>query len=367
MSETRWKEITERYRRDIESGKLGPGDRIPTDAALAALHGISRATAHKALHELQRLGLVIRQRRSGTVVAPREKSSTGRIALVLDQVALHRDFPRSDLIGGLHEGLGEGYSLLWCDSKLSVDREIDFLQRMAREADGIVCWPTGDRKTSAVLNDLSARGIPLVLLDRVPEGVRANAVTSDSVGATRQALEFLMERGHKRIALFSFDKPHVSTVVERVESYEKVFAEHSLSTAGLVRLLSPDLEFTNVGRFVQSVYDALFTLRHGPEPITAVFCVQDMFAAAILDCAQSMGLCIPEDLEVASYNDWPSMMVQRPWHIHRITTEASQVGQAAAELLRSLIEGGPADPPCVKRIGARFIPAETGLLPIAQL
>lgn len=366
VQESRWREIAEKYRADIESGRLGPGDRLPSDAALAELNGISRVTAHKALAELQRWGLVTREGRRGTLVAQKENQTTGRIALILDQVAHHRDFPRADLIGGIHAGLGEDHSLLWCDSRLSVDREIEFLKRMPRETDGIICWPTGDKRSTLVLRELVAHNVPIVLLDRVPENLSINAVTSDSVGATRHGLEFLIGRGHKRIALLSFDKPHVSTVVERHQTFEQVFAEHDLPTSGLTRYFSADLEFSDANRFLQAVHDSLFTLLHGPNPITAVFCVQDMFAAAALDCADQMGVNIPTDLEIATFNDWPTMMLRRPWQAHRIVTQAHEIGLAAAQRLCALMDGATTEPPQVLRIPAEFIVADAGLLPASQ-
>ena len=162
--------------------------------------------------------------------------------------------------------------------------------------------------------------------------------------------------------MLAFDKPHVSTVVERTETYEAVMAHCGLSTKALVRRLPASLEFGDANGFIQAVYDALFTLTRSPEPATAVYCVQDMFGAAVLDCAVEMGLSIPTDLEVATYNDWPSMMLHRPWQAHRITTQAAEIGRAAAARLRELILS-PGSPPRVERVPADFVVADAGLLP----
>jgi LacI family transcriptional regulator len=335
---------------------------LPSDAALAELANVSRATAHRALAEVQRMGLITRQRRWGTVVAPREKVQTGQVALILDQVAFQRDFPRADLIGGIHAGLGETRNLLWCDSKLSVDREIEFLRRMAVEADGILCWLTGNPKTTPVLRELVSRKVPIVLLDRVPDGLAIDGVTSNSMEASRKALNLLIERGHRRIAFFSFNKPHVSTVEERVTAFRTVHDELGWSSEGLTRLFPPEMEFGDSRVFLQVIKDALFSLVRGPEPITAAFCVQDMFASALLTCAESLGISIPGELEIASYNDWPAMMLQYPWQVHRIVTKAHDIGLAAAERLQSLMNGDLTGEPEVIRIPADLVVAQGGLL-----
>jgi len=362
MQPSRWRAIADKYVADIQSGRLGPGDRLPSDAALAEICGVSRVTAHKALAELRRLGLVTRNGRNGTSVSAQERQSTGRVALVLDQVALQRDFPRTDLLAGIHEGLGQFGNLLWCDSERDPERERNFLQRMPKETDGILCWPTGHAKSNVVLNDLTKRRVPLVLLDRVPKDVQAHAVVSDSSGATHHAMSHLIERGHRRIGLLSFDKPNVSTVQERVGGYAQVMEENGLPTNGLYRRFPASLEFGDSEFFSQAVYDAVFTLVKSSEPATALFCIQDMFCAAAMDAVMRIGLSIPEDLEIVAFNDWPLHMLLRPWQVHRIYTRATDIGRIAAKVLLSQI-GGEWTEPSVHRVPADFVLADAGINP----
>ena len=60
----------------IESGELGVGDRLPSEADLVAEFGVSRTTARRALDELRRQGLVRREPGRGTFLAsPRLRSN----------------------------------------------------------------------------------------------------------------------------------------------------------------------------------------------------------------------------------------------------------------------------------------------------
>ena len=64
--------LTER----IESGQVGVGDRLPSEADLVAEFGVSRTTARRALDELRRQGLVRREPGRGTFLAsPRLRSN----------------------------------------------------------------------------------------------------------------------------------------------------------------------------------------------------------------------------------------------------------------------------------------------------
>ena len=53
-----WKSIHDTLRRDISERRYAPGDKLPTEAALAQRFGVSHATVNKIVKRLQRDGLV---------------------------------------------------------------------------------------------------------------------------------------------------------------------------------------------------------------------------------------------------------------------------------------------------------------------
>jgi GntR family transcriptional regulator len=66
-----YRQLVEPLLRRIETGELGPGVRLPTEAQLMEEHGVSRTTARRALDELRARGLVSREAGRGTfVIAP---------------------------------------------------------------------------------------------------------------------------------------------------------------------------------------------------------------------------------------------------------------------------------------------------------
>jgi len=339
MSRVRWREIAEDLLAKIDKGEYQVGSRLPTSSQLAEQRGVSLVTAHKVLEELQRVGAVTRAGRRGTTVVQREKRKTGRIALIVDQVDFAQNFPRPELLAAIHGGLGTDYNLLICDSKASVHREIELLNRMAEEADGILCWPTGDDAATPTIAHLVANGTPLVLLDRIPNGLQADVVLTDSASATRQAAEFLIQRGHRRIGLLTFDKPKVSTVLERCGTFETIMVEYGIASPDLVRRLPASLEVEDRAHFSQVFDDALFALLHGPSPATAILCVQDLLGVAVLKYADNADLKIPEDLEIVTFNDWPPHWLGRPWQAHRIAVQPSDMGKAAIGRLLAQING----------------------------
>ena len=69
MSQTPiWKTIALALTSDIAEGRYATGDRLPTEAQLAATHGVNRHTVRRALAELAAQGLVHPRRGAGVFV-----------------------------------------------------------------------------------------------------------------------------------------------------------------------------------------------------------------------------------------------------------------------------------------------------------
>lgn len=64
----RYRQIADEFREAIASGRLKPGDALPTEMELCAARDISRHTAREALRLLAEDGLIARRRGAGTVV-----------------------------------------------------------------------------------------------------------------------------------------------------------------------------------------------------------------------------------------------------------------------------------------------------------
>jgi DNA-binding transcriptional regulator YhcF (GntR family) len=75
-----YQRISDALQRQILSGELAAGDRLPSTRALAAEWQVAPGTAAKALAELQRLGVARAQPRVGTVVMPPKTARAGRSA-----------------------------------------------------------------------------------------------------------------------------------------------------------------------------------------------------------------------------------------------------------------------------------------------
>src|SRR3954471_17552606 len=65
--------VTETLRREIVEGRLKPGDRLPTDAALGASAGVSRTVVREAVASLKAEGFVETRQGAGAFVLAAQK------------------------------------------------------------------------------------------------------------------------------------------------------------------------------------------------------------------------------------------------------------------------------------------------------
>jgi GntR family phosphonate transport system transcriptional regulator len=67
-----WTSIADSLRADISNGRYNPGDKLPTEAQLAARFGVNRHTVRRALADLAEAALVESRRGSGVYVVERQ-------------------------------------------------------------------------------------------------------------------------------------------------------------------------------------------------------------------------------------------------------------------------------------------------------
>ena len=71
----------------VESGALGPGQRLPTEQQLALSHGVSRTVVREAVHQLASRGLLVSRQGSGVYVAKTHNRALSFDAGVLESIA----------------------------------------------------------------------------------------------------------------------------------------------------------------------------------------------------------------------------------------------------------------------------------------
>src|SRR5580765_1574539 len=167
--------------KELSSGRLKPGDALPTEVALASSAEVSRNTVRHALAELERSGLIRRVRGSGTFV---HESAMERLKSGLDIFALVIPDTRAGFYPSLQRGFHAASTkshnqVIVCDTGNDLFRQADsLLQLIDTKVAGVAIVPTTVPPTPAhQLRPLHERGIPIVFCHRRVEGIHAPLVS----------------------------------------------------------------------------------------------------------------------------------------------------------------------------------------------
>ena len=187
-------------------------------------------------------------------------------------------------------------SLFICNSNSRPEREEMHLDRlMQQRVQGILITPVNP--DSPTLDEVSRRGIPVVIVDRLRESGGFCSVAVDDVFGGRIAVEHLVEKGHTRVA-FIGGPDSIGQVRERLQGAREIWDEAGLPADDLVYLPTSALTVAE-GR---SAGERLAGLPVRRRP-TAAFCANDLIALGLLQQAIGSGLRVPEDLAIIGFDD----------------------------------------------------------------
>jgi DNA-binding LacI/PurR family transcriptional regulator len=221
------------------------------------------------------------------------------------------------------------------DQAATVSLERQALEIVAQEGvAGAIVVHNGGPDTVPTLRAVQERGIPLVFVDRFPNGMRCDFVGVDNFASAQEAVQHLLDLGHRRIAHLTTQDP-VTTVLQREEGYRE-----TLRGAGI----PPRPEWTyRAERYagqmeMNAALDHFFGLA---EPPTALFVVNDALAHYFIAMAEERGYGVPEAISVVGFDNYDRYS-PRPPVLTTIDQSFEQVGRRAAELLLNRIaEAGP--------------------------
>jgi DNA-binding LacI/PurR family transcriptional regulator len=327
-------QIHTRLQQRILQGEWAYGAVLPSEHELCAEYGVSRGTIRLVLAELEKEGLIRRERGRGTFVArlPDTEPATRLVGRTISFIVPYvRDsFVPTILLGLESVARANGYLVLFNHAENSPQKQEEAL-RLAQQQGvaGIVLYPVNSTDIGPVLLDMVQRNLPLVSVDRYLRGLATDYVTCDNFGGGLIATQHLLQLGHRRIAFLSWHDPAV-TMEHRRAGYRQALLE-----AGLP--LDPAQEWEVEG-YPDIDIPALIGLLQQPTRPTAIFAANDQLALAVQRAARTLNLSIPADLALAGFDNL-DIAAQLDVPLTTIAQPAFEIGKAAGEQVIDKITG----------------------------
>lgn len=221
------------------------------------------------------------------------------------------------------------YHLMLCNTDNDAQKEqVYFDELRAYRMAGLIVIPSADSRL-VPMAAASGGEIPVICLDRCPEGWKGDTVTVDNAEGAYQAARYLLELGHRRIATIA-GQLHVTSGVERLKGFKRALREAGVSIAP---------EYIQEGRFDRlSGYEkGLMLLQFSPRP-TAIVAANDLVALGVLAALREMGLRCPEDVSLVGFDDQEIASFTNP-ALTTVAQPAYQMGARAAALLFERLRG----------------------------
>ncbi len=235
----------------------------------------------------------------------------------------------------LKESVRNGYRLTLFSMEDGVSDQI-VQAFLGKQVDGVILDtnPAEDKDLTCQLNALN---VPYVVVhpNIKSDSRKTSFVRIDNVAGAKQAVEYLIQLGHRSIGYIS-NSLSPSQEDERLDGYRI-----ALSEAGIP--FRSEWVFEDDSLPYQAGFTGAMHLIHNYKEITAIFDGTDEIALGTMSALWQLGLKIPDDISVIGFDDifYASMITPPLTTIHQPIDEISS---AAVKQLIQTIDGPGTDP-----------------------
>ncbi len=319
---------------------------------IAKISGVSAATVSRVLSDDPRISgatrekVLARIRESGYRVNDIARSLKTRRTNTIGFIAplLAEEFFMTVAQGVEDELRAQGFHMLIASSKEDPRIECECIELMTRRwVDGLILIPcAGD---GSRLARLAKSRVPLVLVDRLLKGFRADAVVVDNAQGTRRAVARLMERGITRVGFIGASRK-ISTARDRYRGYVQAHRDHGIAL---------DPAIVKFGDFHQeSGYGLMRELAAMKRPAGGVFIANHYMYLGAAQYLLESGNIYRHDYAIINFDEMSATPVIRLAKL-TVSQPSREIGAGAARMILGRVRGERTGPPETLTLGTGLV------------
>ena len=343
----RYQKITEKIKSLINSGKLKPGERVPSVEEIKDTYNVSHITAMRVFKDLSCEGLIHLIRGKGYFVSDSKRSSVNKkcIGAMLRTSRMYTYFDNflNDMNAGIHrECLCNGYDILYPHAVISISESELFMDKNASEeiiraavnteekVDGFIfdgCVP--DDVIEKILEKVSK---PIVIVDRKSK-LPVDSVYSDNTKVTKATAEMTIKMGYEHfIVLRSCN--HKASIKERVSAFLETLNSAKISKSNIHIIESSNIKHWDI------IFQELIEIRKSlPEKARILlFAPTESTARYFCDKFPEYNITPGKDLGILSYEGKSFAYYKEP-ELTTIKIDPDKMGRKAVNVLIDRISG----------------------------
>ena len=236
-----------------------------------------------------------------------------------------------------------GYWVLAVDSDDDPARQQEVLSLLrSQRVEGILLVSASGKGSKGQIRRLLASGLPVVCVDRLPEGIEADSVCIEDAKAAEMGVEHLIAKGHSCIAILTGPLA-LRNERERLRGYEAALEKAGITVSSAL-IWEASLQSEDV---IQVCQERLRNLQNRP---SALFCTNGVSGLGALRGMAICGLSTPRDMAFVTFDELTEHDLFRP-SITTVVQPAKDIGERAAEILIERLRSGSLSGPPIE---ARF-------------
>lgn len=337
--------LMEELKEEIISGRIQPGEKLPSENQFTVQYSLSRHTVRKALSLLEQEGYIEACHGKGTFCSEkmRHMKKSRNIAVVTTYISDYI-FPR--LIQGMDNVLSEqGYSIILKNTGNSRQKEAKCLEELLqKDIDGLIIEPSKSQiscRHPGLYENLEKYQIPYIFIQGIYTEMKDKPhILMDDARGGYLVTNYLLEQGHRRIT--GFFKADDIQGIQRHKGYVRALQEAGIPyDPDLVVWFHTEDRRSKPSMMVKEMVKT-GSLPHG------IVCYNDQIAVQVIESLEDCGLQVPKDISVTGYDN--SLYAQRGTGITTIAHPQERLGEMAAELILEKINGVSEEDSKVERL-----------------
>ncbi len=303
---------------------------LPTEKELSVKFNVSHMTVRKVYEYFEKEGLLYRKKGKGTFIRKINfiKKDLHFFFLIPDYDNYQTNPIYTEIFNGIFKKLSiyniKGHFSNFCEPFYSILKEIK-----KNECDAIISV-TPEKIHFKFLEELSDRGYKVFAINRIIKNYNINYISADHIQDSYRLTKELIKRGIKKIGFIGLWEGHEFSKY-RLKGYEKALNEEKikLDTNLIVNL---PLYFKKELITEKTIN---LIIRNDVESIICVGC---SLLSYILKGIREIGLKIPIDIEVATFDKILDDIEEKKY-IHEVIQPLEKIGEYAIESALKIIKG----------------------------
>jgi GntR family transcriptional regulator, arabinose operon transcriptional repressor len=312
-------------------GKSKSGNSLPSQTVLSNKFGVNHMTVRRALLELKEEGFIDIIKGKGSYVKQRNRDARKFHFLVVSPSVWEGSWYTLPLMNSIMEEAWQRNISISIVPRLTSSYTI--LDMLEKQRFAGIIWTKPEKRDFSLMYELYLKGYPVMGLNRIIPNSYCNYLSTDHVKGAYEMTSYLLKKGHRHIGIVGIGE--WSPLKERYEGFKTALEENKEGVEDSF-VVEVNLDAKHV-EMSEELASRLSTALEQYEP-TALFVTGGAFIETVISVVESKGLNIPDDLEIATYDEVPEKFPESLF-IHEVIQPVNKLGKEAVKELESLARG----------------------------